>query len=431
MKSGLRNILFLTLLVAVISGCCGTKTVEYKTTVYVPVYKNLDAVRNGIKTTSGRELKNTGKIYIYGHYILINELKEGIHIIDNTNPKSPNNVAFIEIPGNGDMAVKNNILYADSYIDLVAIDISNPVSPQIVKRIEEIFPQLTDGNGNTSVDPKLGLLVEYVAKDTIISYTYSDCGDNVSSPIYYNGKEGGMERSTTDGSGNATTDASSNGNITGKGGSMARFTLLNNNLYTVDGTSLQIFDVSKANDPKVWSKLNIGWNIETIYPFKNRLFIGSTTGMFIYDVSSPLFPVQIGQFQHARACDPVVADDKYAYVTLRTGTRCGGSTNQLDVLDITDLSNPKLLKSYPMQSPAGIGLDNKTLFLCDGDAGLKVFDVTKPTDMQLLDWKSDLKTYDVIPLGTSLLMIGQDGFYQYDYTNPKNLVLLSKIPVVK
>jgi hypothetical protein len=426
MKSGLRNILFFAFLLVVTAGCCGTKTVEYKTTVYVPVYKNLDIIRNGIKSTVGRELKNTGKIYIYGQYIFINEIKEGIHIIDNSNPKAPNNIAFIEIPGNGDMAVKDNILYADSYIDLVALDISNPLSPQIVKRIEGIFPQLTDGNGSTVVNPQLGLLVEYIAKDTIMSYTYSDCGDNTTSPIYGNGKE--LGRNTSDGSGNPT---SSDGSTTGKGGSMARFTLFNNYLYTVDGTSLQVFDVTAANNPKVWSKLNIGWNIETIYPFKNRLFIGSTTGMFIYDVSSPLYPVQIGQFTHARACDPVVADDKYAYVTLRTGTRCGGSTNQLDVLDITNLSNPILLKSYPMQSPAGIGLDNKTLFLCDGEAGLKVFDVTKPTDIQLLDWKSDLKTYDVIPLGKSLLMIGDDGLFQYDYTNPKDLILLSKIPITK
>ena len=329
------------------------------------------------------------------------------------------------------MAVKNNILYADSYIDLVALDISNPVSPQIVKRIEGIFPQLADGNGNTSVDPKLGLLIEYVTKDTIISYSYSECDDNVSSPIYFNEKGGDMGRNTTDGSGNTTTNSNGSTNTAGKGGSMARFTLFNNYLYTVDGTSLQVFDVTTAKDPKVWSKISIGWNIETIYPFKNRLFIGSTTGMFIYDVSNPIFPIQVGQFQHARACDPVVADDKYAYVTLRTGSRCGGNTNQLDVLDISDISNPILLKSYPMQSPAGIGLDNNTLFLCDGDAGLKVFNVTKPTDIQLLDWKSDLKTYDVIPLGTSLLMIGDDGFYQYDYKNPKDLVLLSKIPITK
>jgi hypothetical protein len=116
---------------------------------------------------------------------------------------------------------------------------------------------------------------------------------------------------------------------------------------------------------------------------------------------------------------------------LRTGTNCGGNQNQLDIIDIKDLSNPKLIKSYPMQGPLGLGLDKNILFICDGNAGLKIFDVEKPKDFMLLDWKSDINTYDVIPLGKSLLMIGADGLFQYDYANPKDLKLLSKIPIVK
>ena len=56
----------------------------------------------------------------------------------------------------------------------------------------------------------------------------------------------------------------------------------------------------------------------------NRLFIGSQTGMFIYNLSNPDNPVQDGQFNHVRSCDPVIADEKYAYVTLRSGScqRC-------------------------------------------------------------------------------------------------------------
>lgn len=412
----------------IFGGCCTTQVVEYKSKIYVPVYKNLDEIRSGIKKSEPRKLSNTGKIYFYGKYILVNEKQEGIHIIDNSNPSSPQNIAFLEIPGNGDMAVKNNILYADSYIDFVAIDISQPASPQLVKRIEGIFPNRLDNSSGSYVDPEKGLLVEYIEKDTIFKYTINDCDDNSTSPVYYG--RGGLVDFNEGASKDGGTTNNSNGS-TGKGGSMARFTIYVNHLYSVDGTSLQIFDISQAQNPRAWAKQNIGWQIETIYPFKNRLFIGSTTGMFVYDVSNPAQPKQIGQFQHARACDPVVADDKYAYVTLRSNTRCTGFANQLDVIDISDLSNPKLLKSYPMQEPAGLGLDGNTLFICDGPAGLKVFDVTNPLDMQLIDWESDLKTFDVIPLGESLLMIGDDGLFQYNYSDPKNLMLLSKIPIVK
>lgn len=420
----LASVIFSILTIAFIGSCCTTEVVEYPTQIWVPVYKNLDAIRNGVKAGTARPLKNPGKIYFYGKYILVNERNEGIHVIDNSNPRMPKNLTFIEIPGNGDMAVRNNILFANSYIDLVALDISNPSSPTVVKRIEGIFPMLTDGLWG-GVETKEGMVVEYVLKDTVYKYYFEDCGKG---PLNHEYPIGNREF----GNGDISMDGSKgNPSLTGKGGSMARFTIYDKYLYSVDMTSLQLFDISTPRDPKVWSKVNIGWEIETIFPFKDKLFIGSTTGMFIYDVSDAAHPKQLGQFSHARGCDPVVANDKYAYVTLRTGTRCVGNLNQLDVLDISDLTNPKLIKSYPMQEPAGLGLDENTLFLCDGPAGLKVYDVENPEEIKLLDWKSDLKTFDVIPLGTSLLMVGEDGLFQYDYADPKNLVLLSKIPIVK
>lgn len=421
MNSFVLKLSFFAVIALLISSCCTTQVVEYQTKIYKPIYKPADEIRNGVKVSSVRNLKNTGKIYSYGNYILINERKEGIHIVDNSDPASPVFKTFIEIPGNGDMAVRNNILYADSYVDLVALDISNPMQPVVVKRIENIFPNSLNIEGMGFEDPEKGILVDVIEVDTTIRYTYKDCG---SSPVMSDSRDfnsGGAE----------VGGAKGGGNVTGIGGSMARLTILNNYLYSVDRSNLQVFDIQNASDPKVWSKVSIGWDIETIFPFKDKLFIGSMTGMFIYDVSTPWSPQLLGQFSHARACDPVVANDKFAFVTLRTGTACGGNQNQLDVLDISDITRPKLVKTYPMQGPNGLGLDKNVLFICDGAAGLKVFDVTTPESLQLLNWQAEIKTFDVIPLGYSLLMIGDDGFYQYDYSDPKNLRLLSKIPVVK
>jgi len=406
----------------IFSSCCGLQVGEYKTQIYVPVYKSLDEIRSGVSIQSPRELEYPGKIYIFGRYIFLNEKGEGIHIIDNQDPKNPAFLSFIEIPGNGDMAVKNNILYADSYIDLLAFDISSPTKPTLVKRIEGIFPNPLDRN-DQYLDPEKGLLVEWLLKDTVIHYTYNDCNDYSTAPVYVD------KGRNIDFGGGLDVAESGGGTPSGKGGSMARLTIYGSYMYSVDRTNLQTFDISNPSDPKPWAKVNIGWNIETIYPFKDKLFIGSMTGMFIYDVSTPWNPVLIGQFIHARACDPVVADEEYAYVTLRTGTRCGGAQNQLDVLDIRDLTKPKLLKSYPMQEPAGLGIDGINLFICDGIAGLKIFDRTKPLGLKLLSWTSNLHTYDIIPMGSYALVVGDDGLYQYDYTDPKNIVLLSKIPI--
>lgn len=274
------------------------------------------------------------------------------------------------------------------------------------------------GSTETSREPVgggLGGVVGYDIKDTT---------------VYYEVGSGDLSGPTFDGN-FRNAESSGSGHPTGKGGSMARFTIVGNYMYSVDRMNLQVFDISVAENPRPWSKVNIGWDIETIFPFQNKLFIGSMTGMFIYDISNPIYPSYLSQFNHARTCDPVVAEDNTAYVTLRSGTRCGGDQNQLDILDISNLTSPKLIKTYPMQGPNGLAVDNQTLFICDGAAGLKVFDASNPKEIQLLDWESDIIPYDVILLGSSALVIGDYGFYQYDYSDPKNLKLLSKISVVK
>lgn len=423
MKTHFIILAILTAVSLIFSGCCTTHTSSYSYKVWIPVYKSFDEIRNGVKTLSSHDFQNPGKIYTFGNYLFVNEKGEGIHIIDNTDHSNPKFVSFIQIPGNYDIAVKGNVLYADNYIDLLAFNISNPSTPVLAKRLKSLFPNPIDNAGQYA-DPDKGILVEWLEKDTTYTYSWDDCDDT--SPLYPNGPmyDGGAK--TGDGTGASSTNPS------GKGGSMARFTLFSNYLYIVDNTSLQSVDISNPLDPKEWSKINVGQgNIETVYPFKDKLFIGSMTGMYIYDVSTAWNPQYLGQFLHARACDPVVADDKYAYVTLRQGTRCGGINNQLDVLDISDLLSPKLLKSYPMQEPAGLGLDNNTLMICDGRAGLKVFDVQNPLNMQLLDWESGMKTYDLIPMGNYVIVSCEDGIYQYSYNDPKNFVLLSKIPIKK
>jgi len=116
---------------------CTTTTTYFK---YEPIYKTVDEIRQPIAIEAVRDLKKPGKIYMYHNYLLINEQFEGIHVIDNSNPASPNKVAFIKIEGNIDMAMKGNILYADSYIDLVTIDMTNVLSPVLVDRDEAVFP---------------------------------------------------------------------------------------------------------------------------------------------------------------------------------------------------------------------------------------------------------------------------------------------------
>ena len=81
--------------------------------------------------------------------------------------------------------------------------------------------------------------------------------------------------------------------------------------------------------------------------------------------------------------------------------------------------------------PYGLGIDNNLLFVCDGSAGLKIYDASNPynIDQHQLKVYTDIHAYDVIPLGDILIMTGNTGLFQYDYADPENISLISVIPI--
>jgi hypothetical protein len=84
-----------------------------------------------------------------------------------------------------------------------------------------------------------------------------------------------------------------------------------------------------------------------------------------------------------------------------------------------------------MSNPHGLGKDGDLLFVCDGNAGLKIYDASNPLTVayNIVYTYPSINAYDVIPVGDVLFMIGDDGLYQYDYSNIQNITLLSKISV--
>lgn len=212
----------------------------------------------------------------------------------------------------------------------------------------------------------------------------------------------------------------------GKGGSLARFTVLDNTLYVVDNTSLRSFSLANPTAPTRGAVIPLGLGIETIYPRPPYLFLGTQRGMFIFDASVPSQPQQVAYYEHVMSCDPVVVDDRYAYVTLRDGRTCGGGPNQLQVIDLSNLRAPRLAQTYAMQHPLGLGIDSTLLFVCDKDQ-LKVFD-TRQAPLLPAPQVFPLNVADVIPHRGLLLAIGPDGLYQYRYRNGR-LTPLSKLPI--
>lgn len=407
----------LLLAVCVLQTACIKDDCTHTYTYYEPVYRTKDEVRANIKSNAPQEVKNPGKIYIKGAYIFLNEIDKGIHVIDNSNPAQPKNLSFINIPGNMDMAVKGNTLYADLYQDLIAIDITNPQQIGTKKIIDDAFPHRRYANGFMA-DTNM-IIINWNAKTQSISCSEYQNRGSCRGCIF-------ETFSTADGN-----NKSAGASPFGSGGSMARFAIVNNYLYTVGNNNLDVFDINNSAAPTKNNSVPLNFGIETIYPFKDRLFIGSNTGMLIYSLQNPATPNEIGKFEHARVCDPVIAEDNVAFVTLRSGSTCAGFTNQLDVVNIQWLPATSLFKSYPMTNPHGLSKDGNTLFVCDGAAGLKVLNATYLSDIKTITTISNIDTYDVIAQNGVALVVAKDGLYQYDYTNLNNIRLLSKIGITQ
>ena len=402
---------------------CKDSSVEFrKYTANVPQYMSYDEMRKPVKSTAGWAIQTAGKIYIKDNYLFVNEKYKGIHVFDNSNPASPINLAFLDIPGNVDLAVRGNFLYADNYVDLIVIDISNLNSPVEVARIKDIFPytipETTEAYPISNIDQQQGVIVGWQVKQVTEEIT-----SNGISPYYYFDK--GMGAFMMNDSRGAPTQT------VGVGGSMARFIINGDQFYSLNQTNMQVVNITEPSNPLAGKKIEMSRMVETVFIEGPNLFIGTQTGMLIYDISSPASPVYKSEYNHFQSCDPVVVQDSYAYVTLRAGNRCGNWQNVMEVIDLKDIMSPVLMKSYPMSEPYGVGIDNKTLFVCDGQAGLKIYDANDPLriDLHMIKQYTNLKALDVIPYGKVLIMIAEDGIYQYSYSDLLNIQQLSKIPI--
>ncbi len=276
----------------VLSGCSDkvSETITYK--INEPVFMSTKEFRESvIVTDEPQSITNYGKICFYNGYLYISETGKGIHIIDNRKPDHPQIIGFIELQGNADLTVRNDVLYADSYIDLVWFDIDNPGQPKLKGRLENVFPSAIP-----VVDNEYGIEYNYYfgnydgSKGVIVGWKLVSKTETVT---YNNGCWDTNARSTGAMSSEGSAfSGSSSGRTAGVGvnGSMSRFVLYKDYLYTVINNYMSIFDLSNAQPKKAAENIPIGWNVETIFNYKDHMFMGTPTGMVIYSVADPLKP---------------------------------------------------------------------------------------------------------------------------------------------
>jgi hypothetical protein len=222
------------------------------------------------------------------------------------------------------------------------------------------------------------------------------------------------------------TDSKS-ANSVGAGGSLAKFTVVGNYIYAVSAHYLYTVDISDPSKPANVGKSVLSFDMETIYPYKNSLFIGSRTGLYIYSIDNPAAPALVGEAKHGRSCDPVIANDSVSYSTLKGSTFCGPATSGLYVYDVKNLNQPELKKTIAINEPIGLAMADSALYVSCANEGLKVYsikDAYNPVERQLI---SGHHFIDLIPYDDILICWVSDGIVLYDISDRLQPVFIKHI----
>lgn len=236
----------------------------------------------------------------------------------------------------------------------------------------------------------------------------------------------------------AINNESSNSNAS-VNGSYSSMLTLGNKLYTVSKEELTTFDITDRAHPILLDQKQVGFQIENLYHTEGVLFIGSQTALHIFALNQKGIPekkstTNYSNFgQEVQPCDPVIANDGFAYATLSSRNETGGpcsrafEINELRTYNVINLEAPILESTTEMLSPKGLSIDDDRLYVCEGEYGLKIFDLSQKQLPQLLSAINSCQCYDIIIHNGLILAVGKKEIYQYTYGDNKTLIQLKTI----
>ena len=137
-----KNLTFFLSIPILFFSCTPYDTIPDSTEGYIPVYSQDVSTLKTITAGPARTTVNGGKVYTVGNLLFQVEQDSGIHVINYSNPSSPQKLGFIRSFLCKELAVKNGFIYTNNLSDLVVIDINNPSNIKEAGRTADVFPDL-------------------------------------------------------------------------------------------------------------------------------------------------------------------------------------------------------------------------------------------------------------------------------------------------
>ena len=245
---------------------------------------------------------------------------------------------------------------------------------------------------------------------------------------------GGQSSSSSSSSGGGGNSTSGSSTSTSQSGSTAAMLTYEHALYILDSFGLRIYDTSSPEQTTEVNSHRVA-GAETLFVYEKYLYIGSNTGVDIWNLDDPLYPIRVNFYPHVRGCDPVIVSNNIGYVTLRNRTGCRGNANSLELIDFTDPTQPVPITLFRMQNPYGLAKTEEYLAVCQENFGLSLLDISfgeedgkKTGAVQEVAKFLKINCFDLIYSNNVLLATASDGIYQFG-VDGFILTALSKIPV--
>ncbi len=335
-----------------------------------------------VSSAYGQEIREIGRVetadlahgvVIVGDYAYVADYREGLRIIDVSEPAEPEEVGFIDTPGLAyDVVVEGEYAYVvDAQAGLQVVNIADPTDPAEAGSLDT--PGMAHG---ISVVEQIAYVADGNGGLRIIDVTQPDSLFEI-----------------------ASIDTI---------GIVSGISVLGDLAYLACGyAGLKIVDISSPAEPELISSGDTEEMATDIFVSGDIAYLACREeGLVIFDVSDPEEPVEVAVCDSVGVAFDVVVEDGFAYV--------GDQSFGFHIVDVSNPEEPFRVGGYDTEDAAyGLVFSDEYLYVADHAGGLSIYDCSEVTDgIPVITVSADSLDFGELIIGQSLernLTISNEG----------------------